>query len=118
MSFEISCKIVDCEGYPSIESEGIDKLIKKHRIAARMIAERIRNENKAWSEYRGVYSDLVDLKDAFKYMVDLNEKNHEYLKKLQKEIEELQEENELINLENAHLEGKIAAYEKILKIEN
>ena len=85
---------------------------KKHRIAARMIAERIRNENKAWSEYRGVYSDLVDLKDAFKYMVDLNEKNHEYL---QKEIEELQEENELINLENAHLKAR-SPYEKI-KIE-
>ena len=95
----------------------VQKLMKKHRIAARMIAERIRNENKAWSEYRGVYSDLVDLKDALKYMIDLNEKNHEYLKKLQKEIEELQEENELINLENAHLIGKIAAYEKILKIE-
>jgi len=95
----------------------VQKLMKKHRLAARMIAERIRYENKAWSEYRGVYSDLVDLKDVFKYMIDLNEKNHEYLKKLQKEIEELQEENELINLENAHLKGKIAAYEKILKIE-
>ena len=98
-------------------ASNVQKLLKKHRIAARMIAERIRNENKAWSEYRGVYSELVDLKDTLKYMIDLNEKNHEYITKLHKEIKELKEEIDLNDLENAHLEGKIAAYEKMLKIE-
>ena len=117
MSFEISCKIVDCEGYPSIESEGIDKLIKKHRIAARMIAERIRNENKAWSEYRGVYSDLVDLKDTLETLDTIALQDRQRISELEKEILDLKNVNSKnINL-RIHAEGKIAAYEKILKIE-
>ena len=104
--------------------EDVQKLLKKHRIAARMISDDIRRARKASDKHYDRSQELIkckkelaDLKDALKYMIDLNEKNHEYLKKLQKEIEELQEENELINLENAHLKGKIAAYEKMLKIE-
>ena len=102
----------------------VQKLLKKHRIAARMISDDIRRARKASDKHYERSQELIkcekehsELKSFSGYMIDLNEKNHEYIKKLQKEIEELQEELEINYLENAHLEGKIAAYEKILKIE-
>jgi hypothetical protein len=46
MSFKVSASIEEISGFPSIKTTGIEKLMRKRRIAARMIAELLREQDK------------------------------------------------------------------------
>ena len=101
----------------------VQKLLKKHRIAARMISDDIRRARKASDKHYERSQELIKCKkerDNYKQQYDFYLKacdlDSKIISGLKKDIKELKEELELNNLENAHLNGKIAAYEKILKI--
>jgi peptidoglycan hydrolase CwlO-like protein len=103
----------------------INKLMRKRRIAARMISDDIRRARKASDKHYERSQELImcekerdDLQKEYDLFKEIHVMDCNKISELEKEISELKEENELINAENAHLNGKIAAYEKILKIEN
>jgi hypothetical protein len=107
------------------DAAGVQKLMKKRRIAARMIASNMESQLRAWDHYYKRSQELIKCekeRDSIQKEYDLFKEIHimdcNKISELEKEISELKDELELNNLENAHLEGKIAAYEKILKIEN
>jgi len=106
------------------DAADVQKLMKKRRIAARMIASCMDSQLRAWDHYYKRSQELIKCEkkcDEYnnrcgKYAIDILLKDKR-ISDLEHEIKELKEEIDLNNLENAHLEGKIAAYEKILKIE-
>lgn len=116
-------KLKTCYSICEIEDLLI-KFQKKHRIAARMISDNLRRERKASDKHYERSQELIKcekerdrLKNNLETLDTIALQDRQRISELEHEIKELNEEIDLNNLENAHLNGKIAAYEKILKIE-
>ena len=102
----------------------VQKLLKKHRIAARMISDDIRRARKASDKHYERSQELIKckkerdrLKNNLETLDTIALQDRQRISELEKEILDLKNVNSKnINL-RIHAEGKIAAYEKILKIE-
>ena len=117
MSFKVSASIEEVSGFLSVKTTGIEKLMRKRRIAARMTSELI-NDRDNWK------GDALAFKERFfnaRANFDTLTKDYNALVMKSNKAEKDLNHNYSLFVNKCkeidYLNGKIAAYEKILKIE-
>ena len=116
MSFKVSTGIEEVSGYLSVKTTGIEKLIRKRRIAARMISDLIIDRDNWQDDALAFKAQYHKYEEKYRLLGKEYEYQNMKINQLVRNCSHNWQVADQKDKELTRLKGKIEAYEKILKI--